>query len=576
MNASQTGQGENLAARLATRPASYRLLPALTLLEHFAMQAGAPPLGVEHTPAEAAVHLKPRPSLAFPASEVDGITFAPDGRAELITRIAGLLGHGGPLPDWVTEEITQRLRRGDRATVAFLHMFEQRLLTINYHATARTRLGAALRSPEASIAGPMLHALLGLGTPGMAGRLGIPDRALLHYTGLLAGHTRSAGALQPMLKDYLGVPVSVAPFTGRWLKLEPDDVTRLGAAGPNNHLGQTALIGKRIWDRQSCFTLHLGPLEPEEFDSLLPGGSRYKSLGALTRFFAGPSLDFHLKLKLRPHRIPRLEIRTRGRPARLGLNSFLVHGQPTRADGVIHLSITDTPAPNLVLFCASAMRRVMQELLPAFQNETGLRVMVEYANTATIAERLRHGAAADLAILSPPHWEALQKEGRVSADRRHRIAQAEIGVSVKKGTVPPDISTEEAFKSALLNARSIALGDPAKGSFIGAHIMAVLDRLGISAAIRPKLQLMATETENAVSDAVSNGAELGIDQLPFILAAPQVALAGRVPETMQNRILLVTAFPATAEPKGAALALVAFLASSQADAAFRLNGLAAG
>jgi type VI secretion system protein ImpH len=343
MSASPTGPSDTLAGRLAARPTSFSLLSALALLEHFAVQAGAPQLGAEQTPAEASVQLKPRASLAFPASEVDGIAFEQDGRSRLTTRIAGLLGHGGPLPDWVTEEITQRLRRGDVAAVHFLHIFEQRLLTINYHATARTRLGTALRSPEASAAGPMLHALLGLGTPGMEGRLGIPDRALLQYTGLLAGHTRSTGALQSMLRDYLGVPVSVEPFTGRWLKLEPDDVTRLGAVGANNRLGQTALLGKRVWDRQSCFTLNVGPLEPEEFDTLLPGGSRYQSLRALTRFFAGPALDFHLKLKLRPHRIRPLEIRTRGPAARLGLNTFLVHGPATRAGGITYLSISDVP-----------------------------------------------------------------------------------------------------------------------------------------------------------------------------------------------------------------------------------------
>ena len=343
MSASLTGPSDTLAGRLAARPTSFSLLSALALLEHFAVQAGAPQLGAEQTPAEASVQLKPRASLAFPASEVDGIAFEQDGRSRLTTRIAGLLGHGGPLPDWVTEEITQRLRRGDVAAVHFLHIFEQRLLTINYHATARTRLGTALRSPEASVAGPMLHALLGLGTPGMEGRLGIPDRALLQYTGLLAGHTRSTGALQSMLRDYLGLPVSVEPFTGRWLKLEPDDVTRLGAIGAHNRLGQTALLGKRVWDRQSCFTLNIGPLEPEEFDTLLPGGSRYQSLRALTRFFAGPALDFYLKLKLRPHRIRPLEIRTRGPAARLGLNTFLVHGPATRAGGITYLSISDVP-----------------------------------------------------------------------------------------------------------------------------------------------------------------------------------------------------------------------------------------
>lgn len=344
MSDTQAGQRDSIGERLSTRPASYGLLPALSILEYFAALAGSPQLGEERTPQDAAVRFAPRPTLAFPASEVDSIALDPDGRARLTTRIAGLLGHGGPLPDWVTEEITQRIRRGDRAAVAFLHIFEQRLLTIGYRAAAQTRLGTALRSPDASVAGPILHALLGLGTPGMTGRLGIPDRALLGYAGLLTGQARSRGALERMLRDYLGVPVAVVPFTGRWLRLEADDVTRLGTPGANNRLGQDALLGARVWDRQSCFTLQMGPLEPAEYDTLLPGGTRHRSLHALTRFFVGPGLDFQLTLQLRPQRIRPPRLRTRGPGARLGLTTFLVGRPDTRASGVVSLSMRDIPA----------------------------------------------------------------------------------------------------------------------------------------------------------------------------------------------------------------------------------------
>lgn len=344
MSDAQAGQVDTLGDRLATRAQGYGLLPALSLLEYFATLNGSPRLGDERTPQDAAVQLVSRPTLAFPASEVDSIELDPDGRGRLTTRVAGLLGHGGPLPDWITEEITQRIRRGDRAAVAFLHIFEQRLLTIGYRAAAQTRLGAALRPPDASVGGLILHALLGLGTPGMTGRLGIPDRALMGYAGLLTGHARSRGALERMLRDYLGVPVAVIPFTGRWLRLEADDVTRLGTPGASNRLGQDAILGGRVWDRQSCFTLRVGPLEPAEYETLLPGGSQHRSLRVLTRFFVGPGLDFQLTLQLRPHRIRPPVIRTRGPGARLGLTTFLVGRPDTRATGVVSLSMRDIPA----------------------------------------------------------------------------------------------------------------------------------------------------------------------------------------------------------------------------------------
>jgi len=233
-------------------------------------------------------------------------------------------------------------------------------------------------------------------------------------------------------------------------------------------------------------------------------------------------------------------------------------------------------AADITFLCASAMQSTMQELLPEFQKASGDHVKVEYANIGTITERVRRGDDADLAIVSPQQWESLQKDGKISAGTPVVIAKAGIGVSVKKGAARPDIGSVDAFKRALLNARSIAVADPNQGSPAGAYIIPLLDRLGISGEIKSKLQLVPAGPGNIVSDAVVRGAEIGIDQMTLIMASPDVDLVGPLPADIQNFTTFSAAIPTSAKQAAAAKALIEFLTSPQAVSVFKSKGLDAG
>jgi type VI secretion system protein ImpH len=304
-------QALTLGDRLQMQAPRFALLPAMALLEHFGRLAGAPAFGGEAAPGEAAARLTTRASFGFPPSEVDHVRLAAAqddtrGQAELRSLGTGLLGHFGPLPDWVTEQLVQRARRGDHAAIAFLAMFEQRLQALAFRAQSRLWPGIGFRTPEESSLGHILHAVIGLGTAGLRGRMDVPDRAVLGFAGLLAGHTRSLGALERMLQSHLGLKVRAVPFTGRWLALEPEDIMQVGTKkGANNLLGRTALLGARIWDRQSCFTLQIGPLDP----------------------------------RLRPERIETLRISAGAKAARLGWTSFLIGRPDTASAGAIRLAV---------------------------------------------------------------------------------------------------------------------------------------------------------------------------------------------------------------------------------------------
>jgi len=71
------------------------------------------------------------------------------------------------------------------------------------------------------------------------------------------------------------------------------------------------------------------------------------------------------------------------------------------------------------------------------------------------------------------------------------LARVPIGLAVKKGAPYPDISSVEAFKRTLLNAKSIAYVDPASGGTSGIFLAQALEKLGIAAEPKSKIRLVS-------------------------------------------------------------------------------------
>jgi molybdate transport system substrate-binding protein len=99
----------------------------------------------------------------------------------------------------------------------------------------------------------------------------------------------------------------------------------------------------------------------------------------------------------------------------------------------------------------------------------------------------------------------------------------------------PDISSVDAVRKLLLNARSIVHPDPGGGGFTGAHIAGMIVRMGIADAVNPKVTLLFAIGGGVV--AVAKGdAEIGIFNISEILAVDGVKLAGPLPAELQNYI----------------------------------------
>ena len=129
----------------------------------------------------------------------------------------------------------------------------------------------------------------------------------------------------------------------------------------------------------------------------------------------------------------------------------------------------------------------------------------------------------------------LVKQGKLAAATRSDIAKSGAGVAIRKGAPKPDIATADAFKRALLAAKSIAyVGQGATG----ANMRKIFERLGIADEMKAKTRILSGIS---AADAVARGeAELGFTQVSEILPVAGAELAGPLPPEVQ----IYTVFPA--------------------------------
>lgn len=286
---------------------------------------GRPGVGEGTEPDREVVRFKSRVGLDFPASDVVAVRRRrrDEVPVEMEVSFLGLAGQFGPLPQSFAELILERSTQRDFALRDFLDLFNHRLASLLYRVRKKYLPVMEHKPPDEGLMATALYSLVGLGTPGLLGRMGVRDRALLLYTGLLVGSPHTMVGLEEMLSHYFAVVARVEPFRGGWLVLDLDQRTALGArAGRNQRLGEGALLGGRVWDQGAGFELRLGPMSMRRFLSFLPSGHAFARLVALVRFYVGEELGFTVRLVLAGREVPELRLGPAG-DSRLGWSARL-------------------------------------------------------------------------------------------------------------------------------------------------------------------------------------------------------------------------------------------------------------
>ena len=230
-------------------------------------------------------------------------------------------------------------------------------------------------------------------------------------------------------------------------------------------------------------------------------------------------------------------------------------------------------AAEIKVLTAGAFKQVLLALVPAYEKQTGNRVTVENDTVGAVVKRIKGGDAFDVVIVSPAAVDDLAKDGKVVAGSRSDLAKVGVGIVVKDGAARPDISSVDAFKRALIAAKSVAYIDPASGGSSGIFVDRLLDKLGIAGDVKPKAKLIPG---GAVADHIADGeAEIGVHQISEILPVKGVTLVGPLPTEIQNYTVYAAGLGAQSKESDAAKALIKVLSGADAAEVFKTKGMEA-
>jgi type VI secretion system protein ImpH len=268
------------------------------------------PVGTGDDPADETVRFASRVSLGFAASDVHAVREV-DGRREVTVAFMGVATPAsfGSLPLPYSEQVLAQERDRNPALREFLDVFNHRLVSLFYRAWEKCRFPVVYERTApggSSLFERMLLALMGLGSPGLRGRLAVDDRALLARAYAVGGRGIPALALADLVQDYFGVPAAVVQFVPAWYGIEEAELCRLGRR--SCHLGQDACLGARTRMAQSRFRVRLGPLGWPAMAGFLPNGQAWRALAELCSLAAGPQFDFEFQLQLAPGATPPLRL----------------------------------------------------------------------------------------------------------------------------------------------------------------------------------------------------------------------------------------------------------------------------
>jgi molybdate transport system substrate-binding protein len=242
------------------------------------------------------------------------------------------------------------------------------------------------------------------------------------------------------------------------------------------------------------------------------------------------------------------------------------------ASAALLLIASGANAAQMKLLVGGSMQEPFKEVGAAFGKKNGHSLDYIVDTTGALQKRLRSGEKADIILVSAPGMDALEKEHLIMPGTRVDLASAAIGVSVKAGASSPDLSSEDAFKKALLSARSVAVVDPKAGGTSGNYLNGLFQRMGIADEIKKKAVYGMQGSQ--VAAAVADGrAELGMTFISEMMPNKGVKIAGLLPAAVQNATPYTVAIPVGAPNPDAAKAFIAAMRTPEARAAISHAGL---
>ena len=241
--------------------------------------------------------------------------------------------------------------------------------------------------------------------------------------------------------------------------------------------------------------------------------------------------------------------------ARLSVVALLVLGSGSVFAAELHVMIS------------AGFYRVYAEIGPAFERATGHRLITTRGpsmgdSPEAIPTRLARGETADVVIMDGGAADELAEQGVVRADSKVLLALSQVGMVVRSGAPTPDIGSVEAFRRALLAAKSIGYSDSGSGTYLSTVLF---EKLGVADQVAGKSRkVRGPPSGEPVAAVVARGeVEIGFQQVSELIHVPGVTYVGVIPAELQPGSSFAGAITSAARQPEAALALLSFLASAE-------------
>jgi molybdate transport system substrate-binding protein len=228
-------------------------------------------------------------------------------------------------------------------------------------------------------------------------------------------------------------------------------------------------------------------------------------------------------------------------------------------------------AADIHVMASAGFKAAYLELVQKFEQKTGHHVINAWgpsmgATPQAVPNRIARGEPVDVVIGVREALDKLAAGGKLVSETD--VAKALIGAVVRAGAPHPDISSVDAFKRTLENAKSIAYSDSASGVYISTVLYS---RLGVSDAVRAKSRMIPADP---VGEVVARGdAELGFQQMSELKPVKGVDLLGPIPADIQKVTTFTAALATAAKERAAGEALIRFLSAPEAAEAIRSSGM---
>jgi molybdate transport system substrate-binding protein len=237
--------------------------------------------------------------------------------------------------------------------------------------------------------------------------------------------------------------------------------------------------------------------------------------------------------------------------------------------GLIFAALAHAQTPPVRVLASNGVRAVLKDLIPQCERAAGRPLDVEFALSASVKRRIENNESFDVTILASDVIDALIKEGKLAPRSRVEIGRSGVGVGIRAGAEKPDVSTPEAMKQTLLNAKALTYAEEGASRRV---IDKMIQDLGIADRLKPKTKL-SRSTDQSMEFLFAGQADIVMTLISEILPVKGADLVGPLPPKFQDYVTFSTAISDGSKNVEPAQALIKFITGPAVAAAFKAKGI---